>query len=107
MKRSELKQLIKEVHQELNETGGKGFFGLEKGKQLSSRDKLKKNDLILFHSQQFNADNLLKVISIRAYGKLIQYDCIYWDAINNKKIGKDTMSVASDDLDKGGYYIPK
>ncbi len=99
----------KEEFKEGGEVGGRGFFGLEKGEELTELSKLKEGDIILSHSEQFNSDNTLKITGIRTYGTKTSYDVVYWNPETNKRIGDEEMSVSDVDLKMGmnKYYLPK
>ena len=88
--------------------GGRGFFGLEKGKKITNMNQLEKDAIILTHSSQFNANNTLKVVGKRQYGKsYVVFDTIYWDAEKNKRIGNEEMSISKNNLTWDEYYLPK
>lgn len=89
--------------------GGRGFFGLTKGEKITDASQIKKSDIILGYSKQFNANNTYKIVDVRKYGTTIQNDCIYWNPKTNTRIGNEDMSIS--DLDVNGtsveYYFPK
>ena len=109
MKKSELKKIIREEIQSLNEVGGRGFFELKRGLKITSKNPPKKGDVILAHSKQFNADNTFKIVNIRKYNTVIQYDAIYWNPTSNKRIGNENTSIELKEFDRGNdiYWRPK
>lgn len=85
--------------------GGRGFFGLQKGEKIKSNKELSIGDIVLKHSNQFNADNTLKIIGKRKYGNHVALDSIYWNPKTNQRIGNEDLGV---DVTFGDdeYYKP-
>lgn len=84
--------------------GGRGFFGLEKGEKIKSEDEISKGDILLEHSDQFNADNTVKVTEIRKYGTNVHVSGIYWDPIKNQRIGNEEFAIDPDPVFQRQYY---
>lgn len=89
------------------EVGGRGFFGLNKGKKITSSNNVKKGDILLAHSKQFNSNNTIKIIGIRKYGKTTSLDAVYWNPSTNKRIGKEEFSISDYDLKTAEYFLPE
>lgn len=87
--------------------GGRGFFGLEKGKNITDINELKVGDIILGHSKQFNADNTFKLVDRRQYGTSVNFDAVYWDAKQNKRIGNEDIGISQLNLGWEDFYFPK
>lgn len=90
--------------------GGRGFFGLTKGKKIEDISEIKVGDIILGHSNQFNADNTYKIINKREHGTVIRFDMVYWNPIENERIGNEEMSIGDLDLSstfQDEFYFPK
>jgi len=90
--------------------GGRGFFGLTKGKNIEDVNELNIGDVILGHSKQFNADNTYKIVDKRQHGTVVRFDIVYWNPIENERIGNEDMSIGDLDFSsvfQNEYYFPK
>jgi len=88
------------------EVGGRGFFGLKKGKKITDINELSVDDIILGHSNQFNADNTFKIVDRRQYGNTVNFDAVYWDAKENKRIGNEDIGISDFNLSSEDFYFP-
>ena len=98
----------KKYAKESKKVGGRGFFGLKKGKKITDVKELSKGDIILGHSNQFNADNTFKIVGKRQYGDEVVFDKIYFNPKTNKRIGSEEMSLKQYNFDIGreDFYFP-
>lgn len=87
--------------------GGRGFYGLSKGTQITDLEVLQVGDIILAHSLQFDAENTLRITERRQYGKSVHLTAVYFDPVNNCKVGKEEMGLWNVDLLNGRYYRPE
>lgn len=90
--------------------GGRGFFGLTKGEKIEDINEIKIGDILLGHSNQFNADNTYKIINKREHGTVVRFDMVYWNPIENERIGNEEMSIGDLDLSstfQDEFYFPK
>jgi hypothetical protein len=89
--------------------GGRGFYGLSKGAQITDLAALQVGDIILAHSLQFNAENTLQITDKQQYGKSTHLTAIYFDPVNNCRAGKEEVGLWNVDLLTGRcrYYRPE